>query len=84
MNLKSMSADKLSKLRAHVDAALTAKVIEERRAVQDQLTKLERLAAGGSRGKGVRGGPRVQSPRNVAIRTIQQKPGLVGASGRAG
>ena len=58
MNLKSMSIDRLSKLREQVAAALNAKVIEERRAVQDQLGKLDRLAAGGSRGKGVRGGTR--------------------------
>jgi DNA-binding protein H-NS len=58
MNLKSMSIDKLSKLREQVHAALNAKVIEERRAVQGQLSKLDRLAAGGSRGNGVRGGPR--------------------------
>ena len=58
MNLKSMSIDKLSKLSEQVAAALNAKVIEERRAVQDQLSKLDRLAAGGSRGKGVRGRPR--------------------------
>jgi DNA-binding protein H-NS len=58
MNLKSMSIDKLSKLREQVDAAFNAKVIEERRAVQDQLSKLDRLGASGSRGKGVRGRPR--------------------------
>jgi DNA-binding protein H-NS len=58
MNLKSMSIDKLSKLRSQVDAALNSKVIEERRAVQDQLGKLSRLATNGLRVKGVRGGPR--------------------------
>jgi DNA-binding protein H-NS len=58
MNLKSMSIDKLSKLSEEVAAALNAKVIEERRTVQDQLSKLDRLAAGGSRGKGTRGGTR--------------------------
>src|SRR6266478_1365153 len=58
MNLKSMSIDKLSKLSEQVAAALNAKAIEERRAVQDQLSKLDRLAAGGSRGRGVRGGTR--------------------------
>jgi DNA-binding protein H-NS len=58
MNLKSMSIDKLSKLREQVAAALNAKVIEERRTVQDQLSKLDRLAAGGSRGKGLRSGTR--------------------------
>jgi DNA-binding protein H-NS len=70
MNLKSMSIDKLSKLREQVAAALNAKAIEERRAVQDQLSKLDRLAAGGSRGKGVRGGlrgavaPKYRNPDN--------------------
>ena len=58
MTLKSMSIDKLSELRKQVDAAIDAKVIEERRAVQDQLGKLERLAAGGMRSKGAQGGPR--------------------------
>jgi DNA-binding protein H-NS len=68
MNLKSMSIDKLSKLR---EQALNAKAIEERRAVQDQLSKLDRLAAGGSRGKGVRGGlrgavaPKYRNPDNL-------------------
>jgi DNA-binding protein H-NS len=72
MNLKSMSIDKLSKLKEQVAAALNAKVIEERRAVQDQLSKLDRLAAGGSRGKGVRGGlrgavaPKYRNPDNPA------------------
>jgi DNA-binding protein H-NS len=58
MSLKSMSIDMLSKLREQVAAALNAKMIAERRAAQDQLSKLDRLAANGSRGKGVRGGPR--------------------------
>jgi len=52
--------------------AIDAKVIEERRAVQDQLSKLDRLAAGGSRSKGVRGGvrgavaPKYRNPENPA------------------
>jgi DNA-binding protein H-NS len=58
MNLKSMSIDKLSKLREQVDAALSTKVIEERRAVQDQLGRLERLATNGLRARAGRGGPR--------------------------
>jgi DNA-binding protein H-NS len=72
MNLKSMSIDKLSKLREQIGAALNAKVIEERRAVRDQLSKLDRLAASGSRGKGVRGGtrgavaPKYRNPDNPA------------------
>jgi len=58
MNLKSMSIDKLSQLREQVDAALNTKVIEERRAVQDQLGRLERLATSGLRARAGRGGPR--------------------------
>jgi DNA-binding protein H-NS len=58
MNLKSMSIDKLSKLREQVEAALSTKVIEERRAVQAQLGKLERLATNGLRARAGRGGPR--------------------------
>jgi DNA-binding protein H-NS len=72
MNLKSMSLDQLSKLKEQVAAALGAKLIEERRAVQDQLSKLDRLAARGSRGNGVRGGlrgavaPKYRNPDNPA------------------
>jgi DNA-binding protein H-NS len=72
MNLKSMSLDQLSKLREQIGATLNAKVIEERRAVQDQLSKLDRLAASGSRGNGVRGGlrgavaPKYRNPDNPA------------------
>jgi DNA-binding protein H-NS len=72
MNLKAMSIDRLSKLREQIDAALNAKVIEERRAVQDQLSTLDRLAGGGLRGKGGRGGirgavaPKYRNPDNPA------------------
>jgi DNA-binding protein H-NS len=72
MNLKSMSLDQLSKLEEQVASALSAKVIEERRAVQDQLSKLDRLAARGSRGNGVRGvlrgavAPKYRNPDNPA------------------
>jgi DNA-binding protein H-NS len=51
--------------------ALSAKVIEERRAVQDQFSKLDRLA-GGSRSNGVRRGlrgavaPKYRNPDNPA------------------
>jgi DNA-binding protein H-NS len=66
MNLKSMSLDKLSKLREQVDAVLNAKVTEERRAVQEQLSKLDRVAAGGTRGKRVRGAvaPKYRNPED--------------------
>jgi DNA-binding protein H-NS len=58
MNLKSMSIDKLSKLREQVEAALSSKVIEERRTLQNELGKLERLGTNGLRVKGIRGGTR--------------------------
>jgi DNA-binding protein H-NS len=57
-NLKAMSIDKLSKLRDQVDAFINSKVAEERRSVANQLGRLDRLAAGGARAKGARGGPR--------------------------
>jgi DNA-binding protein H-NS len=72
MNLKSMSIDKLSKLREQIDAALSTKVIEERRTLQDQLGRLSRLATGGLRVKGGRGGargpvaPKYRNPANPA------------------
>jgi hypothetical protein len=46
MNLKSMSIDKLSKLKEQVAVALNTKVIEERRAVQDQLSKFRSPSCG--------------------------------------
>jgi DNA-binding protein H-NS len=69
LNLKSMSLDKLSKLKEQVDAALRSKVIEERRAVQAQLGKLERLATSGLRGRGGPRGaiaPKYRNPDNPA------------------
>jgi DNA-binding protein H-NS len=58
MNLKSMSIDNLSKLREQVDAAISAKVTEERRVMQAQLGRLERLATTGLRARGGQKGPR--------------------------
>jgi len=72
MNLNSMSIDKLSKLRSQVDAALSSKVIEERRTLQNELGKLERLGTNGLRVKGGRGGlrgpvaPKYRNPENSA------------------
>jgi DNA-binding protein H-NS len=70
MNLKSMSIDKLSKLREQVDAALSTKALEERRALQAELGKLERFATSGLRVTGGRGGargavaPKYRNPEN--------------------
>jgi DNA-binding protein H-NS len=57
-NLKSMSIDRLCALRDQVDGVISAKITEERRAVQHKLGNLDRLA-GAARGKGAgRGGVR--------------------------
>src|SRR3974390_2151090 len=72
MNLKSMSIDKLSKLRSQVDAVLSSKVVEQRRAVQNELGRLDRLSIGGLRLKRIRGGvrgpvaPKYRNPANPA------------------
>jgi DNA-binding protein H-NS len=71
-NLKSMSIDKLTKLREQVDAALGAKVLEERRTLEERLGTLGRLTAGGSSRKRVGGGargpvaPKFRNPQNLA------------------
>src|SRR5262249_8602095 len=70
MNLKSMSIDKLTKLRDQVDVALHSKVADERRALEAELTKLSRLSASESRSKGLRFGargpvaPKYRNPEN--------------------
>jgi DNA-binding protein H-NS len=54
--LKSMSIEKLMKLKSDVEATLTQKVSEERRALEQELTKLggytsvKKATWGGSRG----------------------------------
>jgi DNA-binding protein H-NS len=68
VNLKSMSVDKLSKIKEQVDAALAAKVSEERRVLQAELTKLSRYDGSGIRqkigaGRG-RVAPKYRNPDN--------------------
>jgi DNA-binding protein H-NS len=69
-NLKSMSIDKLSKLKDQVDAVLATKVAHERRTLQAELGKLSRHGGGGA--KGLRGGlrgsvaPKYRNPDNPA------------------
>jgi DNA-binding protein H-NS len=71
-NLKSMSVDRLTALREQVDAVLNSKVADERRNLQDQLSRLDRLAGAGTRAKGSgRGGmmrgavaPKYRNPEN--------------------
>ena len=69
-NLKSMSVDRLSKLRDQIDAALTTRVADERRALHAELGKLSRFADGRMRFKGVGGRgavpPKYRNPDNPA------------------
>ncbi len=59
LNLKSMSLEKLSELKTRVDAALSARVTEERRSLEARLSSLSRVHSnGGVQVKGKRGGPR--------------------------
>jgi DNA-binding protein H-NS len=60
MNLKSMAIDRLRVLREQVEAALSAKVIEQRRTLESELSKLTRFQGGAARskssfGRGARG-----------------------------
>ena|SRR6266849_2736222 len=53
VNLKSMSIDKLSKLKDQVDTILRTKVADERRTLQAELGKLSRLSTSQLRSKGL-------------------------------
>jgi DNA-binding protein H-NS len=56
MNLKSMSIDRLTSLRHRVESALSAKVIEQRRTLESELSKLTRFRGSKSTfGRGARG-----------------------------
>jgi DNA-binding protein H-NS len=58
-NLKSMSVDRLTALRQQVNVVISSKVAEERRTLQEQLSRLDRLVETGARAKGP--GRRVRS-----------------------
>jgi len=71
MNLKSMSIDKLVGLREQVDALLNSKVVDQRRTLESELSKLTRYQGGAARGKlagrgGLRGRPVAAKYRNPA------------------
>jgi DNA-binding protein H-NS len=61
--LKSMSIEKLVKLQSDVEATLAEKVSEERRALQQELTKLGGYA-GAKKARGGRLGPAAPKYRN--------------------
>src|SRR6202051_3458124 len=65
MNLKAMSVDRLMSLRERVAAALSAKLVQERRTLQSELAKLSRFEGGGARSKSAfgRGAKRPVAPK---------------------
>jgi DNA-binding protein H-NS len=70
-NLKSMSLDKLTKLREQINAVLSAKISEERQALEERLGELGRLTpdgAGRKRMGGARGAvaPKYRNPDDPA------------------
>ena len=70
MNLKSMSIDKLMKLKDQIDTTLHAKVADERSALQAKLDKLSRLSTSPASSRGLRLGargpvaPKYRNPEN--------------------
>ena len=68
MNLKSMSLDKLTKLKDQVDTILRTKVVDQRRTLEAELSKLSRLSTSRlrSKGPGIRGpvAPKYRNPEN--------------------
>jgi hypothetical protein len=77
MNLKSMSLDRLVGLRNEVNAALSAKVIDQRRSIESELSKLTRFQGGAGRAKLAlgRGGARGPSHPSTAIPKIPPRHG---------
>ena len=71
-NLKSLSIDKLSKLKDQVEAVLATKVADERRTLHAELGRLSRDGGGGMGAKGMQGGtrgsvaPKYRNPDNPA------------------
>jgi DNA-binding protein H-NS len=69
MQLKSMSLDKLTKLKDQVDAVLASKVAEARRTLQSELVKLTRFGGGSTKGargmlRGSKIAPKYRNPNN--------------------
>jgi DNA-binding protein H-NS len=70
--LKSMSIEKLRDLKSKVEAAIHSNLVERRRELESELTKLTRLEGGRAGGKVGRGGargsvaPKYRNPENPA------------------
>ena len=72
MALKSMSIEKLRDLKNKVEAAIHTNLVERRRKLESELSKLMRFESGRGSGKVGRGGPRgsvaakYRNPKNPA------------------
>jgi DNA-binding protein H-NS len=70
MNLKSLSIEKLTKLKDQLDATIAAKVTERCRALESELANIHRIAGGAMRGRrgGLRGKvePKYRNPNNLS------------------
>jgi DNA-binding protein H-NS len=68
MNLKSMSIEKLVKLKDQIESALSSKIAETRRTLESNLANLSRLGSHSMRGRGgtTRGkvAPKYRNPDN--------------------
>jgi DNA-binding protein H-NS len=70
VDLKSMSVEKLRDLKSKVEAAIHSQLIERRRELESELSKLARYDGGRGRGKMGRGGaggsvaPKYRNPEN--------------------
>src|SRR5580704_13653078 len=68
MALKSMSIEKLVALKGQIEAMLSSKVVEQRRALESELSKLGRFEGGKSTSKVARGygaiAPKYRNPEN--------------------
>ena len=70
MNLKSMTIDALVGLKGKIDAVLSSRIAEERRALETELAKLTRVETGTARRAAVRRGargkvaPKYRNPEN--------------------
>ena len=64
MALKSMSIDKLMKLKSDIEATLASKVTEQRRALEEQLSKLGGYQRGKKSSVGRSVAPKYRNPEN--------------------
>jgi hypothetical protein len=87
MALKSMSIEKLVVLKGQVEAALSSKVLEQRRALESHLSKLGRFQVGKSTSKAARGAraaaPKYRNPELPGAATSKANGGKKAKSATA-